>query len=199
MNEGRLDQVCKAVLADSCAVQNLLSSTTLQTACMTAGFQFAITKYCLYECLDKPRKIDRPGDVELRRRLRAARTDGLFPDHELTVEDLQEAAVLRLRRRLGAGELSAIALAKRFRIGFQTDDDRAEKLAVDVLTRENVQTTPHVLGWLLFHGHVADHHVDTIVQEHTAAGRNIATRFRSTHGEAARIRTMAQAPPSQDR
>ena len=192
MNEGRVDQVCKAVLADSCAVQNLLSSSTLQAACTSAGLQFAMTKYCLYECLDKPRKIELQGDLEIRRRLRAARAQGLFPDHELTVEDLQEAAILRLRRRLGAGELSAIALAKRFRIGFQTDDDRAEKLAVDVLARDRVQTTPHVLGWLLFHGHVGDDHVTTIIQEHTAAGRNIATRFRGMQSEAMRIRAMTE-------
>ena len=192
MNEGRVDQVCKAVLTDSCAVQNLLSSSTLHAACASAGFEFAITKYCLYECLDKPRKVELAGDLEIRRRLREARARGLFPAHGITVEDLQEAAVLRLRRRLGAGELSSIALAKRFGIGFQTDDDGAEKLAIDVLARQNVQTTPHVLGWLFFHGHVADHHVDTIVEEHTAAGRNIAPRFRHVHGEAARIRAMAQ-------
>jgi hypothetical protein len=152
-----------------------------------------MTKYCLYECLAKPRKVELPGDLEIRRRLRAARAQGFFPDHELTVEDLQEAAVLRLRRRLGAGELSSIALAKRFHIGFQTDDDRAEKLAIEVLTRDKVQTTPHVLGWLFFHGHVGDDHVATIIKEHTDTGRNIAARFRGMHGEATRIRSMMKS------
>src|SRR5262245_60758971 len=112
MTERRFDLIAKAVLADSCSVQNILSSDTLHADCLGHEFHFAMTKYCLYECLDKPRKVNKQGDVTIRARLREARSKGYFQAHELSVEDLQEAAVLRLRRRVGAGELSTIALAK---------------------------------------------------------------------------------------
>jgi hypothetical protein len=188
----RIDQVCKIALADSCSVQNLLSSATLHEACCRHEFHFAVTKYCLYECLDKPRKTNSDGDVAIRQRLREARSKGLFPEHALSVEDLQEAALLRLRRRVGAGELSTIALAKRFGIGMQTDDDRAEKLAAEVLPPERTQTTPHVLGWLFFHGHLADDELPRLIEEHSEVGRTLADRFRAAHAEASRARGLTQ-------
>lgn len=187
-----IDAICRAVLADSCAVQNLLSSRTLHSACQRHGLQFVVTRYCLYECLDKPRKVELPGDLEIQRRLRDARDHGLFESHELTIEDLQEAAIIRLRRRVGAGELSTIALAKRFGIGVQTDDDKAEKLAIEVLSLDQVQSTPHVLGWLYFHGHLLDHELSTIVAEHRAVGRSIASRFEEAHLEACRVKLLSR-------
>jgi hypothetical protein len=189
----RIDQACKAVLTDSCSVQNVLSSATLLAACTRGLFSFAVTKYCLYECLDKPRKTATDGDLAIRQRLREARIQGSFREHDLSVEDLQEAALLRLRKRVGAGELSTIALAKRFGIGVQTDDDRAEKLAAEVLGNERVQTTPHVLGWMFFHGLLADYQLDVVLAEHRGVGRNLSERFKEAHLEACRVRLLARS------
>lgn len=186
----KIDQACMAVLADSCSVQNVLSSATLYAACARGRFQFAVTRYCLYECLDKPRRANSAGDLTIRQRLRDARAKGGFVQHDLTVDDLQETAVLRLRKRLGAGELSTIALAKRFGIGVQTDDDRAEKLAVEVLGDDRVQTTPHVLGWMFFHGLLADHELAVVVEEHRSVGRNLGVRFSEAHVEACRVKLL---------
>lgn len=182
-----------AVLADSCSVQNVLSSATLYAACGRSQFHFAVTRYCLYECLDKPRKTTTAGDAAIRQRLREARTRGAFGEHDLSVEDLQEAAVLQLRKRVGAGELSTIALARRFGIGVQTDDDRAEKLAVEVLGDTRVQTTPRVLAWMFFHGQLADHELMVIVDEHRNVGRNLGDRFKEAHQEACRVKLLARS------
>ncbi|WP_437715372.1 hypothetical protein WMF45_02555 [Sorangium sp. So ce448] len=99
--------------------------------------------------------------------------------------------MLRERKRLGKGELATIALAKRLNIGAQTDDDRGEKLAVEVLSLARVQTTPHVLGWLFFHGHLRDHELNTIVEEHENVGRNMGRRFRSAYERALYARLLA--------
>lgn len=192
MTRNRLDTICIAVLVDSCAVQNVLSSHTLHTACCRNRLQLAMTRYCLYECLDKPRKVDRAGDIEFRRRLREARSKGLFEAHALSIEDLQEAALIKLRRKVGAGELSTIALAKRFGIGVQTDDDKAEALAIEVLSHDKVQTTPHVLGWLFFNDHLLDHELSAIVSEHQAVGGTIAARFEAVHAEACRAKLLSR-------
>lgn len=138
----RVDQIEKAVVADTCAVWNVLSSAALFRACVAVSFEFAITAFVLYECLYKPRKtLPTAADEELKSRLRSAQKDGRFRSHSLDVEDLQEVAVLEARQRVSKGELSAIAFAKRVRIGFQTDDQGARKLATAVLDGARVQTT----------------------------------------------------------
>src|ERR1700689_4285364 len=101
----RVDQIVKAVLADTCAVWNILSSSLLHRKCTSLNFSFALTSYGLYECLDKPRTSNKPADAQLRERLRIARGRGEFLAHSLAVEDLQEVAVLENRKRLGKGEL----------------------------------------------------------------------------------------------
>jgi hypothetical protein len=92
-----------------------------------------------------------------------------------------------------AGELATIALAKRLNLGAQTDDDRAEKLAVEVLSLARVQTTPHVLAWFFFMGHLNDHDLEVIVKEHEAVGRNLGQRLRAAHERALHARRLSLA------
>lgn len=186
----RVDQIEKAVVADTCAVWNVLSSGTLFRACAAASFEFAITGFVLYECFHKARKATTPADDELKSRLHTAQNDGHFKNHSLDVEDLQEVAVLEARRRVSKGELSAIAFAKRVGIGFQTDDQGARKLATDVLDAGRVQTTPHVLGWLFFHGHLIDRDLPSIQDEHKQLDRPLRSYFQKMYIEALRCRTI---------
>ena len=195
MIERRPDNVAKAVVVDTCAIWNLLSSQKLYTTCGALGFHFVVAQYCIYESLHKPRKKPAAADAELRERLARARSRGQFNDHPLSVEDLQEVELLRQRKRLGKGELATIALAKRFNLGAQTDDDRGEKLAVAVLSLGRVQTTPHVLSWLFFHRHLQDHELNAIIEEHEAVGRNMSVRFRSAYNQALHARLLASSTP----
>lgn len=190
MIERRSDQVLKHVVIDTCAIWNVLSSRKLHAACAALGFHFAVAAYCIWECLEKPRKRHKPGDVELRARLEDARAKGQFQDHSLSVEDLQEMDVLRQMKSLGRGELATIALAKRFNIGAQTDDDGGEKLAVRVLSLARVQTTPHIVAWLFFGGHLADHELQTILDEHASVDGDIGDRFRAAYEQGLRSRLL---------
>lgn len=190
MIERRSDQVIKHVVIDTCAIWNVLSSPKLYAACGTQGFGFVVARYCLYECLFKRRKKHKPGDAELRGRLRDARAQGQFQDHPLAIEDLQEVEMLQQRKRLGMGELATIALAKRFNLGAQTDDDKGEKLAVAVLSLSRVQTTPHVVAWLFFHGHLVEHELKMIVDEHVSVGGSIGGRFNVAYQQALHARLL---------
>lgn len=196
MIDRRPDDVVKAVVVDTCAIWNLLSSPKLYMMCAALGFHFAVATYCIYECLHKPRKKSTAGDAELRERLARARGRAQFGDYPLSVEDLQEVDLLQRRKRLGKGELATIALAKRLNLGAQTDDDRGEKLAIAVLSLARVQTTPHVLGWLFFHGHLQDHELKVVVDEHEAVGRNMSARFRSAYHQALHARLLASTTPT---
>ncbi len=194
----RIDQIAKALVADTCAVWNVLSSAVLHRACVGSGFEFAITDFVLYECLYKPRNKPKTSDKELQERLKAARRQDQFKNYSLSVEDLQEVAILEQRRRVSKGELSAIAFAQKVRLTVQTDDQRARKLAALVLTEDRVQTTPHVLGWLFFDGRLADADLAGIVEEHESLERPLREFFRQMYKEAMRCRLLARHADSDE-
>lgn len=184
-------EIGKWAIVDACAVWNLLSSAVLFRACVTHKFGFSITEFVLYECLHKPRKGPSDADLELMRRLRDARQREQFGAVALTVDDLQDVMRLQLRRRVSKGELSSIAFARRAGITFQTDDQGARKLAVEELPIGRVQTTPHVLGWLYFHGKLADHELRIIIAEHEQVSRPLRKYLQGMYEEAMRCRSIS--------
>lgn len=194
----RVDQIAKAVVADTCAVWNVLSSAVLHRVCVGSGFEFAITEFVLYECLHKPRR-EKTSDKRLQERLRAARDQNQFKSYSLSVEDLQDVAILEQRKRVSKGELSSLAFAQKVRLSVQTDDQRARKLAALVLTEDRVQTTPHVLGWLFFEGRLADGDLACIVEEHESFERPLRRFFDQMYHEAMRCRLLARTASGEDR
>lgn len=137
-------------IVDTRAVWNVLSSATLYQAALNAGCYFACTSYVLYECLSKARKTVTAPDSILRKRLSRERALGRFQEFHLTLDELEDIAMLERRRRLGKGELSSIAFARRTRQAFLTDDRRAKRLADEVCDAGMCQSTPDMLGWLFF-------------------------------------------------
>jgi len=137
-------------ITDTCAVWNILSSRTLYNSARGAGVAFICTGFVLYECLFKPKRTTDPIDEELKSRLRAARLESAFETHSLDIADLQTLEILENRKRLGKGELSSIAFAIKTQQALLTDDQKARKLAREVLKKSIIQTTPHLFGWLFF-------------------------------------------------
>lgn len=195
----RIDQIAKAVVADTCSVWNLLSSRILHRMCVTSGFDFALTAFVLYECLHKPRKERRAADEALQERLKQARERQQFKDVSLALEDLQDVAVLEQRKRLSKGELASIAFARRVGLAFQTDDMGARKLATTALANERIQTTPHVLGWLFYEGHLADGDLSEVLREHESFERPLRKFFQEMYEEAMRCRLLARSTPPDDK
>jgi hypothetical protein len=179
-------------ITDTCAVWNLLSSVRLFRAAIRHGCEFAVTKVVLYECLVKPRSRRDAREDELRGRLERERIANRFIDYPLSLEDLQEVAQLATRRRLGHGELASIAFAKRTHTAFCSDDRNAQKLAEDVIGREHVQTTPHLLGWLVFHNRVGDGDIEPILQEHEEVGRPLRPHLKAMYEEGLRCRLLTR-------
>lgn len=120
-------------MVDTCAVWNVLSSKKLYQGAIRAGCMFSCTGFVIYECLVKPRKKMSSHDLELQRRLVAERKNARFSTFNLDVEDLQEVEILERRKKLGKGESSSIAFAKRTNQAFLTDDQKARKLGNDVI------------------------------------------------------------------
>lgn len=168
-------------ITDTCSVWNILSSNTLLEAALTAKCYFACTAYVSYECLVKPRKAPTKADGILRARFVRQRSLGRFTEFQLSLEELEDVAILERRQKLGKGELSSIAFARRNRQAVLTDDQKARRLAAEVCDRGMVQTTPQLVGWLFFTAKLLDSDLQTLLKEHLEANRPLGKYFEETY------------------
>jgi hypothetical protein len=180
---------------DTCSVWNLLSSKMLLGAALRRGRGFAVAAYVRYEALKKPRKkaittAELAMQGEFRRRLAEGRS---FTEVPMSIADLQAVASLPEVRRLGRGEVAALALARKLRAAVLTEDQGARKAAPNVGVG-SAHTTPQLLGWLLYEGELNDVDVAVVISEHEASieenrGR-LTAYFRAIHFEACRCRLL---------
>ena len=175
---------------DSCAIDNLLSSATLYRAARSSNCSFCYTKFVEYEMLYKNRKRLDNKSKELQQKLKAETNAKRFECHNLSIDDLQEIEILEQRKRLGSGELSSIAFAKKINQNFMTDDSKARKLGILVLGNKRVQTTPHLVGWLFYRRELIDSDFSLIISEHQDYKRPLSKYFKEAYLESLRIRSM---------
>jgi hypothetical protein len=154
------------VAIDTCAVWNILSSKTLSVAAR-GRCHFMLAEYVRYECLVKPRKT--PND-QLQDRLREELiSERYFSAIPLTIEDLRDLAVTVGKvRRFHHGEFAALALARKLGNGFLTDDLAARRVGESTIGLMRVRTTPHLVGWLVYQGHLTDGDIPTIIADNEA-------------------------------
>jgi hypothetical protein len=186
----------KLNVADTCAVWNVLASPLLTARAREAGCHLSCTGFVIYECLYKPRKTTRQAEVDLMNRLRKEQASGRLAVYHLDVDDLNDVEILQQRMRLGKGELASIAFAKRTQQAFLTDDQRARKLAASMLQPHEVQTTPHLFGWLMYEGFLGDADKDTVIAQHQASERPLTKFFEEMYVIVLQYRAHVAAPPS---
>jgi hypothetical protein len=186
---------------DTCSVWNLLSSPRLLGSALRNGRWFVVAPYVRYEALEKARSRATEAEAamqdEFRTRLSAGNQG--FTGEALSVADLQAVAALPACRRLGRGEIAALALARRLGAAVLTEDRGARRVAPHVGV-DLAQTTPQLLGWLLYEGHLSDSDVPDIISEHEARiepsrGR-ITKYFRRIYEEACRYRLLRHSSSS---
>ena len=176
---------------DTCAIWNVLSSLKLIAAAKSAKCYFSATGFVYYEALHKPRKVAKKEGLKLQQRLRTEMMDiKFFGDCSLNIADLQDVNVLNQRMRLGKGELSSIVFAKKSGLAFMTDDQKARKLGIKFIGRENVQTTPHLFGWLFYTRRLSDSDKSKIIHEHEQCGGPLKKYFEEAYEEALRCKCM---------
>ena len=179
---------------DTCALWNMFSSPRLLGAALAKGCGFAIADYVRYEALEKarskPSQADLAMQTEFGRRLQRQQGFALEP---VALADLVAIANVAEVRRLGLGEVATLALARKLRAAILTDDQRARRAAPKAGVA-SAQTTPHLLGWLVYEGAIGDGDVADIIIEHEARvaelkGR-LSSHFRLVHEEACRCRLL---------
>lgn len=181
----------KVNIVDSCSIWNIISSQLLRTTAYSVKCDFCCTNFVYYECLYKPRKKIKPEDTQLQQILRQEINNGQFQKYHLDIEDLQEVELLRQRKNIGKGELASIAYAKKTNQAFLTDDQRARKLAEEILTHQKVQTTAHLLGWLFFEYCLNDVDIGIIIQQHKKYKGKLEPYFKTMHDRALAFRASS--------
>ena len=63
------------------------------------------------------------------------------------------------------------------RQAFLTDDQKARKLGEEFMGSPGPQTTPHLVGWLFFHGHLIDQDKADVIEEHESMKRPLSKYF----------------------
>jgi len=184
-------------VADTCSLWNVLASKLLSVTAREAGVQLCCTNFVLYECLHKPGQL-RSERTELQSRLRRNLADQSITSHAIDIEDLQDVEVLRTRKRVSIGELSAIVFARKTRQAVLTDDIKAQKLARAELGADLVQSTPHLFAWLYFIGRLNDSDKDNVTADLKALARSLQPHLDTFHAEAQRCRMLAAQAPRRD-
>ena len=186
---------------DTCSVYNLFSSRRLLAATQARNAWFVVTDYVFYESVVRQRTLPTQSDVEVQkefaRRLEQQRG---FVRQQLEVADLQAIANLPATRKLGRGEIAAMAVALRMRVGFTTDDQGARGAAQQAGVTP-VQTIPHLVGWLVYCGELSDGDFADVVREHDASvpasrGR-ISGYMTLTYNDACQFRYLRDSSPAQ--
>lgn len=180
----------KINVTDTCALWNVLSSSILFGVLIEQQFIFSCTSYVIYECLYKPRTTINSNDTRLKEWAKSLIQKKEIETHQLTIEDLQDEKIMKYRNRIGHGELSSIAFAKKTGLCLLTDDQKARKLGGEILGLDKIQTTPLLFGWLLFHGHLGDQDLEPVISDHKQNGRPLEKYFREVHAESWRVKLL---------
>lgn len=181
-------------VTDTCAVWNVLSSSTLYRAALAAQCHFCVTGFVDYECLVKPRTSPTDTTRELQRRLIDARGGGQFPVHACSLDDLQAVSRLESRKRLGKGELSSIAFAMSRGMAVLTDDQGARKLSA-LAGSHPTQTTPHLHSWLIFNRRLDDADHSNVLAQHRQMHGSLAPHLEDAYFLALQCVRNAYSPP----
>ena len=189
---------------DTCAIWNVLSSGRLISAALAKQRWFVVADYVRYEALERSRTNPEPCELELQDKFRDRLQKGQgFSSQSVSLGDLQAIANMPAVSRLGQGEIAALALARKMRIGFMTDDQKA-RLGADKVDAGPAHTTPHLLGWLIYDGALGDTDVGIVIAEHEASvpkkNGQLTRYFQAAYEEAcsrrlARDHAMSGASP----
>lgn len=180
-------------IIDSCSIQNVLSSVLLYQSAQYARCCFYCTSFVRYECLFKSAKHNLDSLLIIRDRLRGAQKKGDFAVYNIDIEDLQEVDALYNKMKLSKGELSSMIFAKKTNQAFLTDDQNARKLAASYIGQSHVQTTPQLVGWLIFINILTDADKDTILRQHSEMNGTLGKYIHEAYMMALQLR-LAKAP-----
>lgn len=183
----RFKGVCKFVAADACSIQNICASNTFFSKSISAGFEYNIPEYALYEAVYKPlRQSNRI--IESQRAFIIRRvSEGRIRKATLSIDDLQEMLVLRSRKpSLGNGELACIVYSKNKPLAVLTDDKAARNYTKRMLGENKAFETAEIVANMVYNHDISDGECLDIINEEKQHKTNMDKPYFEAYQQALR-------------
>jgi len=183
--------------ADSCALWNLFSSPSFYASSRAAGCYYCITRFVQYELFTKQSTGKGQDYSRLKLGLNNEISAGSITLANIEINDLQDAQVLARSRHNSMGEISSMLFARKSRLAFLSDDGWAMKFATALRDAPTVQSTPHLVGWLVYQNALTESGVAGNVGELASYGRSLHGRYELASEQALELCDAKDRPKSQ--
>ena len=183
----RFTNICRFEVVDACSMQNICASKTFLNKSVSAGFEYRIPEYALYEAVYKPLK--KHNELIMRKRFAIVEeiNQGKIQLAKLTLDDLQEMLTLRCDKpNLGNGELACILYSKNKPLAVLTDDKAARNYAKKILGEDKAFESAEILANMVFEHHITDGECMDIINEEIQANTNMDKPYLEAYNQALR-------------
>lgn len=183
----RFIDVCRFVAADACSIQNVCASKTFLNKSVSAGFEYNIPEYALYEAVYKPLKHPDELIREKRAFIMEQVKVGKLRLAKLTLDDLQEMLTLKINKpNLGNGELACIVYSKNKPLAVLTDDKAARNYSKKILGKDRAYETAEIFANMVYNHIITDGECMDIIQEEIQSHSNMDKTFFEAYNQALR-------------
>ena len=183
----RVADICRFVAVDACSIQNVCASRTFLNKSVSAGFEYNIPEYALYEAVYKPLK--QPNDIINRKRAYILEQIEQNKIHvaKLTLDDLQEMLTLRSNKpNLGNGELACIVYSKNKPLAVLTDDKAARNYSKKILGENRAYETAEIVANMVYSHIISDGECMDIINEERQSNSNMDKPYLEAYNQALR-------------
>lgn len=183
----RFADICRFVAVDACSIQNVCASRTFLNKSVSAGFEYNIPEYALYEAVYKPLK--QPNDIINRKRAYILEQIEQNKIHvaKLTLDDLQEMLTLRSNKpNLGNGELACIVYSKNKPLAVLTDDKAARNYSKKILGENRAYETAEIVANMVYSHIISDGECMDIINEERQSNSNMDKPYPEAYNQALR-------------
>lgn len=183
----RFKDVCKFVAVDACSIQNICASRTFLGKSISAGFEYNIPEYALYEAVYKPLRQANKTIETQRAIILGYVSDGKIRKAKLTIDDLQEMLALRSEKpNLGNGELACIIYSKDKPLAVLTDDKAARNYTKRLLGENKAFETAEIVANMVFNHNITDGECMDIINEEKQYKTNMDKPYFEAYQQALR-------------
>lgn len=183
----KFKDVCKFVAVDACSIQNICASRTFLGKSISAGFEYNIPEYALYEAVYKPLRQANKTIETQRAIILGYVSDGKIRKAKLTIDDLQEMLALRSEKpNLGNGELACIIYSKDKPLAVLTDDKAARNYTKRLLGENKAFETAEIVANMVFNHNITDGECMDIINEEKQYKTNMDKPYLEAYRQALR-------------
>lgn len=181
----RYKQVCKFVATDACSIQNVCASKTFLNKSLSAGFEYNIPEYALYEAVRKPLRMANIKIESQRAFILKQISEGKIRKARLTIDDLQEMLALRSNKpNLGKGELACIVYSKDKPLAVLTDDKTARNYTKSFLGEDKAFESAEIVAYMVFNHNITDGECQDIINEEKQNNTNMDKPYSEAYNQA---------------